>query len=68
MAGDMAGGTAGDAPGDDELLTRSAEVPRPRTPMHQRRCTCIWSGPQARTIPDPFCPSAVLHVDDAARR
>ena len=43
-------------------------LPRQRVPMSQRRCTCLWSTADARTIPDPFCPSSVLHVDDAERQ
>ena len=39
-------------------------LPRPRTPLSARRCTCQWDLiASRRTLPDPFCPARVLHRD-----
>ena len=39
-------------------------LPRPRTPMSARRCTCQWDlATSRRRLPDPFCPAQVLHAD-----
>lgn len=39
-------------------------LPRPRTPLSARRCTCQWDlAASRRTLADPFCPARVLHAD-----